>query len=137
MVFRGNRSVLRWLVVIALIICLTNYVLSFLCIPNVLRYKLVDLTEDSEEVVHGKKHVLFYTKFFKNENWGMNMDEEGNFEAPEGCPRTNCVFTTNKNLLKHPHEYEAIIFHSGHYENRWSVPKSRSPHQIYVMATLE
>lgn len=105
---------------------------------SISRYML--LTEYTSEVKGNQstKHILFWTKFFDVHLWGMTKETYlEDFLQSIKCPKTNCIFTHNKNLLQHTHEYDAIIFHTAETWILMDLPETRSPRQVYIMATKE
>lgn len=84
------------------------------------------------------KYILFWTKYFLEKNWGMKTETYyEDYLKSIKCPVTNCVFTNNKNLLSHVHEYDALVFHGAESRMLVELPRTRSPHQIYIMGTKE
>jgi alpha-1,3-fucosyltransferase len=131
-----KKTVLSLLLLIsALFICyyfIETYVLQL----SIARYKLVELAPHKQNAE--KKHILFWTKFFEIPRWGLDsvtLNEE--FFKSMQCSVTNCILTHDKQLLSAPHLYDAIIFHTAETWMMLDLPKTRSPHQHYVMATLE
>ena len=106
------------------------------------RMKLLNYTIINYENVGDTKHILFFTQFWYHHNWGLS-NETVTKDSPElkDCPYKNCIFTNKRNYLKETHEYDAIIFHqtiSSWYNKSLMVPiKTRSPHQLYIIATQE
>lgn len=99
---------------------------------------LNDYIVKSEKAGSDKKHVLFWTTYFEEKFWGMLNETYGkDFLNSINCPKTNCIFTHNKKYLKHHHEYDAIVFHSAENWAHMNLPATRSPHQVYVMASKE
>lgn len=93
---------------------------------------------EGEKSRRSNKIILFWTKYFDIEFWGM--DEETYREESLmslNCPTTNCIFTHNKKHLENPEQYDAIIFHGS---ERWfnvDLPEKRAPNQLYIVATKE
>lgn len=88
------------------------------------------------------KHVLFYTKFFKNENWHIGNETVGR-EHPhmQKCSKQNCIFTNRKRYLPALTDYDAVVFHTGEpwivNGKYWYKPKFRKPNQLYIVAVQE
>lgn len=104
------------------------------------RYRLLKLDTSQEVQSNSIKNILFWTKFHDDQLWGMSEETyDESYLENLGCSVSNCVFTHNKNYLKSSHLYDAIIFHSA--ENWWykndDIPSIRSPHQLYIMSSLE
>lgn len=131
------------------LICLTSIVVLVIIVvsqlhrhrlhSSVLRYRMVDEFLVDEREPSDTKTILFWTKFFEDPYWDMKAEafRKGFLESVE-CPVTNCVFTSERNLLAHEYEYDAIVFHAP--EPLWDpedLPKARSPHQVYIMASKE
>lgn len=110
-----------------------NYIFEL----SIARYKLIklktELTSDRE-----KFFVLFWTNFFKIPYWNMGNETSGpEYLTSINCPVNNCVFTHNKNLMSPILYYDAIIFHGAESWGMMDLPKMRSEHQFYVMASME
>lgn len=105
---------------------------------STLRYKMLDEYLETDKKVEDKKTVLFWTKFFNDPRWGMKAETytEDYLKAVK-CPKTNCVFTTNKRLLESPLDYDAIVFHAAESWFHMELPETRSPSQVYIMASME
>lgn len=106
---------------------------------SVQRYKIVDNFQKSEGKPSESKIVLFWTKFFGDPYWDMPAEAfRSDFLESVECPVTNCIFTANRNFLNHEHEYDAIVFHAAEWHFQHSdLPKTRSPHQVYIMGSKE
>lgn len=86
-----------------------------------------------DELESEKKYILFWTKFFGNDF----VPESGeDYLRSVKCPVINCVFTNNKNLFE-SHKFDAIVFHGAENWKLMSLPETRSPHQLYVIALKE
>lgn len=130
-------------------ICLTSFIVSVVIIvsklqshkfhSSVLRYRMVNEFLETKNIQANNKTVLFWTKFFEDPYWDMKEEAfQGGYLESVGCPVTNCEFTTDRNFLNRVEEYDAIVFHAP--EPLWDpldLPKTRSPHQVYIMATKE
>lgn len=85
------------------------------------------------------KVIVFWTKFFDMHFWLMEKETY----TPEdlkrhGCPITNCILTHNRRYLGSDDSYDGIIFHAAENTyNSMDMPKTRSSHQVYVMASKE
>lgn len=100
------------------------------------RYKLLQLNTEMPQ--HDVKIVLFWTKFFDAERWGMAKETFSENDLEElGCPISNCILTHNKDYLDFHNHYDAIIFHSAENWFVSDIPAVRSPHQLYIMSSLE
>jgi hypothetical protein len=92
-------------------------------------YKIVN-----DETAHDRtnKYILFWGSFWGQNNWAI---------GGETTQAGNCIFTHNKKLLNNTHEYDALIFHVAEQWEKngvpWDMPKTRSPHQLYIMYTHE
>ena len=104
--------------------------------------KILNYTIVNYENVRDTKHILFFTQFWYHRNWGLS-NETVTKDSPElkDCAYKNCIFTNKRKYLEETHEYDAIIFHqtmSSWYNKSLMVPiKTRSPHQLYIVATQE
>lgn len=102
-----------------------------------IEYEMIDYENAGET-----KHVLFFTQFWYHKNWGLS-NETITKDSPElfDCPYTNCIFTSKRKYLKQTHEYDALIFHQnlGSWYNKTLMEpiKTRSPYQLYIVATQE
>lgn len=100
------------------------------------RYKLLHLESNIPQ--QDVKIVLFWTKFFGEPKWGMHKDTYHEDDLEElGCPISNCILTFNKDYLDFHNYYDAIVFHSAENWFMSDIPSVRSPHQLYVMSSLE
>lgn len=98
---------------------------------------LANYVAESEKAYNSSKVVLFWTKYFDIEFWGMNSETyHEEFLLSIDCPRTNCIFTHNKNFVKYPEQFDAIVFHGAEKWLMVDLP-TRSPHQLYIVATKE
>jgi Fucosyltransferase, N-terminal len=104
---------------------------------SITRYKIVNYKSQNDT-----KHILFFTEFWFYKNWELS-NETILRESPElkECAFSNCVFTSDRNYLKHNHEYDALIFH-GSQDFYFNISvlehlKTRSPHQLYIVAMQE
>jgi Fucosyltransferase, N-terminal len=106
-------------------------------IEKKIEYEMFDYESNSDT-----KHILFFTKFWYHLNWGLSS-ETITKDSPElkGCRFQNCIFTNKRNFLNQTHEYDALIFHQsiGSWYNKSTIEpiKTRSPHQLYILATQE
>ena len=114
--------------IILLIKLLDVYIMEF----SVNRYKMLN-SFVRKSGKSDQKIILFWTRFF-----GQEFGDETNINYLESinCPETNCIFTENKKMLMH-HEFDAIVFHGAESWKLMNLPNTRSPHQIYVMASQE
>jgi alpha-1,3-fucosyltransferase len=86
--------------------------------------------------VNNTKIILFWNNFFDFEYWGMPRETNSKaFLDSINCPVTNCILTHDKNYLSAPELYDALVFHG--WDFAFDIPEKRSPHQLYVLATLE
>ena len=86
------------------------------------------------------KYILFWRRFFNNSDWVTGDTDEAGEEILKSveCPVTNCFFTHNHTILKDIREFDAIVFHAPEHTTKiQAMPKTRSAHQLYVMASLE
>lgn len=87
-------------------------------------------------------NILLYTKLWGYHNWRLS-NETIDKDSPElvDCSQTNCVFTNNQNYLENVHDYDMLFFHqspgSWYNSSYYDAIKTRSPHQLYVMAAQE
>jgi len=76
--------------------------------------------------------------FWENSFWFLG-NEKAREKYLKGvkCPNINCILTNSKKFLQNSHDYDAIVF-CGHDSKLTSIlPKTRSPRQFYVMASME
>ncbi|CAG9810435.1 unnamed protein product [Chironomus riparius] len=84
------------------------------------------------------RYILFWTKFFETENWGMGKKVLGEeFLKSLQCSVTNCIFSHDRGLLSSPADYDALIFHVGEPFDIYDLPATRSENQIYAMLNQE
>ena len=84
------------------------------------------------------KVIALWTPFFRVQNWGLGSKTVGKkWLHNNNCPRTDCIFTTDKNLLHRPYLYDAIVFHRSENYDLLQLPKIRRASQLYVVATME
>lgn len=111
---------------------LKKYFSTYVLEASINRYTMVNDYEAKSDK-NDQKHVLFWMKFFGQD---LNINENVDYLKTINCPVTNCIFTENKNLLKH-HEFDAIVFHGAESWKLMNLPVTRSSHQVYVMALQE
>lgn len=96
-----------------------------------------DNINNDDQIQKNTKYILLWTKFFGDKKWGLKMDTENQkYFEKLSCPENDCVVTNNKHLIKQ-HLFDAIVFHGAETWNLHMPPKLRSPHQIFVMASME
>lgn len=85
------------------------------------------------------KFVLFWTRFFNNPDWVTGESDEAGAEILKSinCPITNCFFTHNHSHLNDLTQFDAIAFHTPEFFMPIQMPRIRSAHQLYIMASLE
>lgn len=84
------------------------------------------------------KVVALWTPFFNIKYWGLGSKTVGKkWLHSNNCPRTDCVFTNDKNLLDGPNLYDAIVFHRSENYDLLQLPEIRRASQLYVVATME
>lgn len=102
------------------------------------RYQMLNTYMRQTTNKSATKFILFYNNFFEDPFWRMNQEtQDAAFLKRLKCPRTNCVFTRNRDLLQNVEEYDAIVFHAAESWLHGEVPHRRSPHQVYIMASKE
>lgn len=102
------------------------------------RYRMLNTYMKQSGNKSATKFILFYNNYFEDPFWRMNRETcDAAFLKRLKCPRTNCVFTSNRNLLQNVEEYDAIVFHAAESWFHDKVPERRSPHQVYIMASKE
>jgi hypothetical protein len=79
------------------------------------------------------KMILFYTRVWRTsaksrKKWEIREPQS------EKCPYVNCNFTIKRNFFNDITKFDAIIYHRFVFER---IPKTRSPHQLYIMMTRE
>jgi hypothetical protein len=81
-------------------------------------------------------YMLFWSHYFGLNDWGHGIETmtEEYFKDLE-CPETNCVFTHKTDLMPNIYDFDAVIFNI--WEKDFSLPKLRSPHQLYIMISNE
>jgi Fucosyltransferase, N-terminal len=123
---------------IALLASLTRF---YWLHSSAIRYRMLDSYIDPKSRKADEertRHVLFWTRYFEAEFWGMPAETlHQDYLEAISCPVTNCIFTTYKNLLARPHDFDAIVFHGAEEWRREDLPSTRRPHQLYIMATKE
>lgn len=132
-----HRSKIIFALLILLTVCLIVFSLvkNYVFESSIARYKLV---KPAKHQLDNKKVILFWTKFFEYDYYGMPNETNGEeFLTSLNCPVTNCILTHNKKYLSSPHEYDALVFHGASTWVKIDLPQTRSPHQLYVLATLE
>ncbi|XP_070506558.1 alpha-(1,3)-fucosyltransferase C-like [Chironomus tepperi] len=110
---------------------------NYVFVLSTTRYRLIENSNFVTNKNSSKIYVLFWTKMFGAETWYMpSVTNDEDYLKSIDCPVTNCILTHDKNLLEAPHLYDALIFHSA---EPWlsPLPETRSPHQYYIMTTLE
>lgn len=99
------------------------------------RYKM---TVKQSERNGGKVFLLFWNDLFGRNSWGIKKvtTSEEDLKAVN-CSYTNCIFTAKKNLLPKVHDFDAIFFDFWWRKEVLEMPKTRSPRQLYIIATNE
>lgn len=73
---------------------------------------------------NNKKVILFWTSFYKSQDFYIGFGDKGFQE----CPVSNCQTTNKKELL---HKSDAVIFHPFNIDLKM-LPPLRFPHQRWV-----
>ena len=129
-----------WIITVLTLVILSmayHVVYNYVFILSTTRYRFIENSNFVLNKNSSKIYVLFWTKIFGAENWNMqNVTNGEDYLKSIDCPVTNCILTHNKKLLGAPHLYDALIFHSA---EPWLIPlpETRSPHQYYIMTSLE
>lgn len=101
------------------------------------RYILVD---DSERVKRNDSTIyfLFWNKFQGfDPTWGLPKKTSSPEDlASVNCPNTNCIFTSQKDLLSNIHDFD-VLFITSWWEKVLELPKTRHPSQFYVLGNNE
>lgn len=83
-----------------------------------------------------KIYILFWGSFFKTPNWGHDFETTSDeYLEKLGCEFTNCVMTHRVDLLPEVYKFDAVIFNV--WDEELTLPKLRSPHQLYIMVSKE
>ena len=81
-------------------------------------------------------YLLFWSHYFGGQDWGHDVATmEEDYFKKLGCPDTNCVMTHKIDLLPHIYDFDAVIFNI--WDEDFSLPKLRSPNQLYIMISNE
>lgn len=114
-----------------------HVVYNYVFVLSTTRYRLIENSNFVTNKNSSKIYVLFWNKIFGDETWYMeSVTSDEDYLKSINCPVTNCILTHDKKLLDAPHLYDALIFHSAEPWLR-PLPETRSPHQYYIMTTLE
>lgn len=110
--------------------------------PSINYYQILEEHIQNREAPESStKYILLYTNFFEDKLWKLSAETVGSdyFRSIQ-CPQTDCVLTTNHDLLSAETDYDALVFHIAEpwgYSVFRKVPSVRSSRQIYVAATME
>ncbi|XP_055617512.1 alpha-(1,3)-fucosyltransferase C-like [Toxorhynchites rutilus septentrionalis] len=111
--------------------------------PSISYYQILEEHIQNHKPITEKrtKYILLYTNFFEDKLWKLPTETVGPdyFRATQ-CPRTDCVLTSNHDLLPVVTDYDALVFHIAEpwaYSVFRKVPSVRSSRQIFVAATME
>lgn len=86
--------------------------------------------EDDFDSLDDNRYILIWTEQGFGKKWGIDKNVMDN-KFFEECPETRCVITNNRSFLPE-HRFNAIFFNAAELTERSRIPKTRSPHQIYV-----
>ncbi|KAL7011765.1 hypothetical protein ACKWTF_014435 [Chironomus riparius] len=118
--------------IITLVFIIINYLILFK------HYKTTEIKVHNSPKNESLRYILFWTKFFETENWGMGKKVLGEeFLKSMQCSVTNCIFSHDRGLLSSPADYDALIFHVGEPFDIYDLPATRSENQIYAMLNQE
>ncbi|XP_052900689.1 alpha-(1,3)-fucosyltransferase C [Anopheles moucheti] len=129
----------------ALLVVFLFFIYKTCLVETINSYKVLDdhnrarARQIEQDVGQGKRtrYILLYTSFFEDKHWGLPAETiEPDYFSMTHCPVTDCVQTTNHQLLPSITDYDAVVFHVA---TRWGgpMPVVRSPHQVYVAADME
>ena len=131
---RKLKTFLVILLLLPLFLLIINIFHKYVLESSISRYKLVKLKNNKNDT----KIIVFWTNFFGIPYWGMPAEtNREDYLILNNCPVTNCILTHNKNYLESPHLYDAVVFHGAQNWLMLDLPKIRSPHQLYILSTLE
>lgn len=134
----SRSKFIKVLFLAAIALVLIIYINNYLFKSSNSRYVMLNNYVANESAERSSKVVLFWTKYFDIKFWGMNAETyHEEFLLSINCPKTNCIFTHNKNFMNHPEKYDAIVFHGAEKWFKVDLPKTRSPNQLYIIATKE
>lgn len=84
-----------------------------------------------------KMYVLFANDFFGLKAWGMTNSTSTKQDLESvNCPYTNCMFTSQEDLLPHVHNFNAVLFNVFH-QKLLKLPLTRLHHQLYIFGSRE
>jgi hypothetical protein len=81
-------------------------------------------------------HMLFWNTYILGSAWGhaeQTIDQE--FLNNSKCPETDCILTHKIDYLPSILDYDAVMINA--FNINMTVPKLRSPHQLYIMSANE
>lgn len=81
-------------------------------------------------------YMLFWGHYILEGSWGHaeeTIDQE--FLNRSKCPETDCVLTHKIDYLPNILSYDAVMINA--FNEKMTMPKLRSPHQLYIMSTNE
>ena len=91
------------------------------------------LSEDSKFKSNANiniKYILYYTKFFDQEDWGIGYGQRPFIDAE--CSVQNCHLTSNKAFLSNINRFDAILFHMRNMEHEKPWIKKSSKWNICI-----
>jgi hypothetical protein len=96
------------------------------------------MISDDTERNDSNVYLLFWSAMFHYGSWGMNPPTSSESDLKGvNCSFTNCIFTSNRTLLSHVHNFDAIFTHVWREYVKMNLPKTRSPHQFYIHGSNE
>jgi Fucosyltransferase, N-terminal len=123
------KVVLKVAFVVAVLVVTINFGVSF---------KSAEHQETSNNTV--LKSELVYSEVDRNRSEKVILLWRRKWKRRTSEKVNNCLFTENRELLSNVHDFDAIRFEfelTGKNLRRMKRPATRSPHQNYIMCSLE
>ncbi|XP_055585698.1 alpha-(1,3)-fucosyltransferase C-like [Uranotaenia lowii] len=139
---RHRLGVLLVIILLFIVLCISLLIHTQCLKPSIAYYQILEEHLEQDRLrISRSKYILFYTNFFDVDNWLLDGETVGpDYLRSLSCPETDCVLTNNRELLDRITDYDALVYHIAEpwaYSLLDKVPKQRSPHQIYIAATME
>ena len=107
-------------------------ILIFFIFYHFLINLLLNINYPEKNDVDNTKYILFWTKFFGENDWEGFFREGINLKDFD-CPVTNCEFLFDR---IHHNKSDALVFHASDF-NVNDIPVIRNQEQIYIWFNLE
>lgn len=113
------------------------------CIYYTIQNRQINFPVYTVKYVEHKRHkdqnythrILIWTENSENDKWGL-FGRTINSNFFNECPFKNCIITENRTYMEH-YKFDAVFFDAVEFHERMQLPKTRSPHQVYLFGITE